>query len=84
MRRNAMAEFFNAEYALFWTVAMALALFFPVRRLIWVLYVRRAERDGEEDSGRRQRLHRRATATGALLSIVFAYFYIAWLFRDSG
>ena len=79
-----MAELFTAEYALLWTVVMALALFFPVRRLIWVLYVRRAERDGKEDTERRQRLHRRAGMTGALLSFVFAYFYIAWLFRDAG
>ena len=79
-----MAEIFTADYALLWTLAMALALFFPVRRLIWVLNVRRAERDGEEDAERRQRLHRRASATGALLSLVFAYGYISWLFRDTG
>ncbi len=78
-----MAELFTAEYALLWTVAMALALFFPVRRLIWVLYVRRAERDGEEDAERRQRLLKRAGMTAALLSFVFAYFYITWLFRDT-
>ena len=79
-----MAEIFTADYALLWTLAMALALFFPVRRLIWVLNVRRAERDGEEDAERRQRLHRRASATSALLCLVFAYGYVAWLFRDTG
>ncbi len=79
-----MSDLFTAEYALLWTAAMTAALFFPVRRLIWVLYVRRAERDGVEDAERRQRLHRRAGATGSLLALVFSYFYIAWLFRDTG
>ena len=79
-----MADLFTADYALLWTAAMALALYFPVRRLIWVLYVRRAERDGNEDAERRRRLHGRAGMTAALLSFVFAYFYISWLFRGGG
>ena len=74
-----MATLFTLEYHLLWAAAMALALFFPVRRLIWVLQVRRAERDGEVDDRHRRMLKRRAGATSALLSLVFSYFYVAHL-----
>lgn len=75
-----MAELFTEKYAVLWAVALAAALFFPVRRLIWVLSVRRAERDGRHDEERRQMLRRRAGVTAALLSLVFAYFYTRILF----
>ncbi len=76
-----MAEFFTAQYSWLWGIALAIALFFPVRQLIWVMQVRRAERDGEIDEQRRGALKRRAGATAALLSAVFSYFYVASLFR---
>ena len=76
-----MAEFFTAKYAFVWLILLAAALFFPLRRLIWVLSVRRAERDGSEDEARRQRLKRRAGATAALLAFVFAYFYTEVMFK---
>jgi hypothetical protein len=44
--------------------------------LIWVLSVRRAERDGKEDEARRQSLKRRAGVTAALLCFIVAYFYV--------
>ena len=75
-----MASLFTAEYAWVWIVALGLALFIPVRQLIWVLYVRRAERDGEEDPERRNRLKQRAGWTSALLCFVFSYFYVSNLF----
>ena len=75
-----MAELFTAKYQVFWMAALALALFFPVRQLIWVVSVRRAERDGRQDQTRRQLLRRRAGATAALLVFVFAYFYTNSLF----
>jgi len=76
-----MAEIFSEKYALLWMVALAAALFFPTHRLIWVLSVRRAERDGARDENRRRRLKRRAGVTAALLCLVFAYFYTGILFR---
>jgi hypothetical protein len=71
-----MAQLFSAEYALLWAALMAVALFFPVRQLIWVMSVRRAERDGNEDEARRRTLKRRAGVTAALLCFIVAYFYI--------
>ena len=74
-----------------WALALALALFFPVRQLIWVLYVRRAqrqaaqeEREGQEvDEAEQARLKRRAGVTSGLLCFVFAFIYTAQLFRDT-
>ena len=74
-----MAALFTAEYVWLWTLAMTLALFPPVRQLIWILQVRRAEREREISDERRAALKRRAGATAALLSFVFSYFYMAQL-----
>ena len=71
----------TAEYDWLWTIVLAAALFLPVRRLIWVLYVRRAERDGNEDAARRDALKRRAGITAVLLCFVFAYFYVSTVFQ---
>ncbi len=77
-----MAELFTAQYSLLWVIALAAALFLPVRQLIWTLYVRRAEKDGAETSGEeRLDLKKRAGMTALLLCFVFSYFYVAHLFR---
>ena len=78
-----MAELFTAKYALLWAAVLAVGLFFPVRQLIWILTVRRAERDGQKDETRRQALRRRAGVTAALLAFVFSYFYSQTLFQDA-
>ena len=75
-----MVDFFGPYSREVWVLILALALFFPVRQLIWALAVRRAEkRDGPTDEARRQSLKRRAAMTAARLSFVFAYFYTATL-----
>lgn len=77
-----MAELFTAKYTILWIVVLAAALFVPVRRLIWVLSVRKAERDGQADEARRRALRKRAGVTAALLGFVFAYFYVTIMFKD--
>jgi len=64
-----------------WAVLLAAALFYPVRQLIWVVQVRRAERDGNEDEARRASLKTRATVTSVLLCLVFSFLYTAHLFQ---
>jgi ABC-type Fe3+ transport system permease subunit len=76
-----MAEFFSSQYQLLWAVILAALLFVPVRQLIWVISVRKAERDGKQDETRRQTLKKRASVTAALLCIVFAFFYTAAMIR---
>ena len=77
-----MAALFTKEYALVWVVLLALALFLPVRKLVFVLYVRRAERIAGEraDEAEQARLFKRASFTAALLCLVFSYLYVRNLF----
>lgn len=72
-----MADLFTKEYQLLWAVILAALLFIPVRQLIWVISVRKAERDGKQDKARRDKLKKRAALTAALLCFVFSFFYTA-------
>lgn len=74
-----MAELFTAKYHLLWALLLAVALFLPVRHLIWVLSVRRVQRrtGSPADGELQQRLKRRAGVTAGLLCFVVAYFYTA-------
>jgi len=79
-----MAEFlFSPDAKWLWTVALAAAMFFPVRKLIWVQTMRRALRKGGEenvDAAEKKRLLKRAGATSALLCFLFSLFYVGRLF----
>ncbi len=69
---------FEFESRWLWLAALAVALFFPVRQLIWVLAVRREQRQtgGQvPDENVRRRLKGRAGVTSALLCLVFAAVY---------
>ena len=79
-----MREFFSADYTVLWALALALALFFPVRKLIWMLAVNRAARkSGEEiDESQRSSIRRRASITAALLCYIFSYLYTYTLLHD--
>ena len=76
-----MSALFDPSFQPVWAVLLALALFLPVRRLIWVLYMRRAQARKEDLEAIGERLKRRATATGALLSLVFSFMYTSYLFH---
>jgi hypothetical protein len=76
-----MDALFTEAFMPLWALALALALFFPVRQFIWVLYVRRAMRRIEVDEAERARLKRRAGVTSGLLCFVFAYIYTSYLFQ---
>ena len=58
-------------------MALALALFFPVRQLIWVMSVRRQQRKTGELPPEEVRLSlkSRASVTSGLLCLVFAAAY---------
>lgn len=74
-----MENLFSQEYRYIWTVVLTAALFFPVRRLIWVMSVRRAiQKGGEENVGDEEqaRLKRRAGVTAVLLCFIFSLFYV--------
>ena len=77
---------FTAYYITFhdplWIVLLSTALFFPVRKLIWVLYVRKKQKTQESVSEEEKKsLKKRATLTSVLLSIVFSYLYVSQVFN---
>ncbi len=67
----------SPEYRWVWSAALGVALFFPVRQLIWVLAMRRQQhRSGQLPDGEaRDSMKRRAGVTSALLCLVFAAAY---------
>jgi len=65
-----------------WIILLSAALFFPVRKLIWVLYVRKKQKTQQSVSEEeRNSLKKRATFTSTLLCIVFSYLYVMQVFN---
>ena len=66
----------------FWIIVLSAALFFPVRQLIWVLYVRKKQKSQKIVSDDEKKvLKKRATFTSILLCIVFSYLYVTQVFN---
>ena len=76
-----IAHYYITFHDPLWIVLLSTVLFFPVRKLIWVLYVRKKQKtqklvsDEEKNS-----LKKRATFTAILLCIVFSYIYVKQVF----
>ena len=72
-----MEAMVSPEYRWVWAAALGVALFFPVRQLIWVMAVRRQQRRSGQlpDEETRDSMKRRAAGTSALLCLVFAATY---------
>ena len=65
-----------------WIMLLSIALFFPVRQLIWVLYVRKKQKMQQSVSEEEKIvLKKRATFTSILLCIVFSYLYVKQVFN---
>ena len=65
-----------------WIILLSTALFFPVRKLIWVLYVRKKQKTQQSVSEEEKMvLKKRATFTAILLCIVFSYIYVKQVFN---
>ena len=64
-----------------WIILLATALFFPIRKLIWVLYVRKKQKIQKVVSDEEiKNLKKRATFTAILLCVVFSYIYVEQVF----
>jgi len=77
---------FTSFYIVFhdpiWIVLLSTALFFPVRQLIWVLYVRKKQKSQTTVSDNEKKgLKKRATFTSIFLCIVFSYLYVSQVFN---
>ena len=65
-----------------WTIFLSIALFYPVRKLIWILYVRRKQKKQQNVSEDEKKfLKKKATFTSIFLSIVFSYVYVSQVFN---
>ena len=75
-------SFYFAFHDPIWVTVLSLALFFPVRKMIWVLYVRKKQKSQKEVSDEEKKvLKKRATFTSVFLSIVFSYIYVTQVFN---
>ena len=75
-------SFYLAFHDPIWIMLLSVALFFPVRQLIWVLYVRKKQKTQQSVSEEEKTiLKKRATFTSILLCIVFSYIYVSQVFN---
>ena len=76
-----VASYYITFHDPLWIVLLSTVLFFPVRKLIWVLYVRKKQKTQQTVSEEeKNRLKKRATFTAILLCIVFSYIYVKQVF----
>ena len=76
------AAFYITFHDPLWIILLTTALFFPVRKLIWVLYVRKKQKTQQSVSEEEKSiLKKRATFTAILLCIVFSYVYVKQVFN---
>ena len=77
-----LTSFYIAFHDPIWVIVLSAALFFPVRQMIWVLYVRKKQKSQKTVSDdERKILKKRATFTSVLLCIVFSYIYVSQVFN---
>ena len=77
-----LTSYYIAFHDPFWIIVLSVALFFPVRQMIWVLYVRKKHKSQKTVSDEEKKiLKRRATLTSVLLCVVFSYLYVSQVFN---
>ena len=76
-----LASYYMTFHDPLWIILLSTALFFPVRKLIWVLYVRKKQKTQKSVSDEEKSiLKKRATFTAVLLCVVFSYVYVKQVF----
>ena len=76
-----LTTYYTTFHDPFWIILLSTVLFFPVRKLIWVLYVRKKQKTQKSVSEEeKSSLKKRATFTAILLCIVFSYIYVKQVF----
>tara|TARA_Y100000590_G_scaffold251549_1_gene282450 strand:- start:3721 stop:3960 length:240 start_codon:yes stop_codon:yes gene_type:complete len=77
-----LTSFYIAFHDPIWVIVLSTVLFFPVRQMIWVLYVRKKQKSQTTVSDdEKKNLKKRATFTSVLLCIVFSYLYVTQVFN---
>ena len=77
-----MEGMLSPDYRWLWSAALAVALFFPIRQLIWVLAMRKEQRRAGQlpDEKMQKYLKGRAAVTSGLLCLVFGAAYGSVMF----
>jgi len=77
-----LTSFYIAFHDPIWITLLSITLFFPVRKLIWVLYVRKKQKTQQSVSEEeKSSLKKRATFTTILICDVFSYIYVKQVFN---
>ena len=77
-----LINFYTSFHDPIWVIILSAVLFFPVRQMIWVLYVRKKQKaQGEVSEEEKISLKKRANFTSILLCIVFSYLYVIQVFN---
>ena len=77
-----LAPYYITFHDPLWIILLSTVLFFPVRKLIWVLYVRKKQKSQQVVSEEEKKsLKKRATFTSILLCVVFSYIYVIQVFN---
>jgi len=77
-----LASYYVTFHDPLWIILLTTALFLPVRKLIWVLYIRKKQKTQHSVSEEEKNsLKKRATFTAMLLCVVFSYIYVKQVFN---
>ena len=77
-----LISFYISFHDPLWIILLSTVLFFPIRKLIWILYVRKKQKTQQSVSEEeKSSLKKRATLTAVLLCLVFSYVYVKQVFN---
>ena len=77
-----LTVFYTTFHDPLWVILLSIVLFFPIRKMIWVLYVRKKQKAQQSVSDEEKKfLKKRATFTAILLCVVFSYIYVKQVFN---
>tara|TARA_B100000925_G_scaffold204055_1_gene154962 strand:- start:294 stop:536 length:243 start_codon:yes stop_codon:yes gene_type:complete len=79
-----MLELYKTFHQPIWTLALFIALYFPIKKILYQLYMKKFFKDNPEktdlDDEIKKKINKRARFTSILLSLVFSYLYVQNVF----
>ncbi len=82
--RVVMIELYKTFHQPIWTVVLTAALFFPIKKILYQLYMKKFFKDNSDvqelNEIIKKKLNNRARFTSMLLSFVFSYLYVQNVF----
>lgn len=79
-----MIELYKTFHQPIWTVVLTAALFFPIKKILYQLYMKKFFKDNSDvqelNEIIKKKLNNRARFTSMLLSFVFSYLYVQNVF----